>query len=143
MLDELATITGFCEPAKSSYWSNEVRSVANEEFTVKTSNGTMEVGLYRNLTDVRSKGAKYAKSIYVSFNENGNWRMGNIKASGAALTAWIEFGKKHQVMGGRCSITGSEKAKKGIYQNPNKEKMMEQNRTAKASTIYDLPLIVK
>ena len=39
--------------------------------------------------------------------------MGNIKASGAALTAWIDLGKKHLTMGGKCSITGSEKAKKG------------------------------
>jgi hypothetical protein len=69
--------------------------------------------LYKNLTDVRSKGAKYAKSIYVSFLEDGNWHMGNIKASGAALTAWIDFGKKYLPMGGKCSITGSEKAKKG------------------------------
>lgn len=112
VLDELATITGFCEPDSSSYWSNEVRSM-NEEFTVKTSAGTKEVGLYRNLTDVRSKGAKYAKSIYVSFLEGDAWHMGNIKASGAALTAWIEFGKKVLPMGGKCSITGAEKAKKG------------------------------
>lgn len=115
VLDQLATVTGFCEPDGSSYWSNEVRSVAKEELTVRTSNGTKAIGLYKDLADVRSKGAKYAKSIYIAYmdTQNGELTIGNIKASGAALTAWIEFSNNHIVMNGKVSITGSTQEKKG------------------------------
>lgn len=125
VLDELATITGFCEPEESSYWSNEVRSVAREELTVKTSKGVKQVGLYKDLADVRSKGAKYAKSIYIAFkdNEEDGWKIGNIRAHGAALTAWIEFGNKQITELGKITLVGSETAKKGktVYHIPTFE----------------------
>lgn len=112
-LDQLATITGFCEPDESSYWSNEVRSVAREELTVKTARGTKQTGLYKDLADVRSKGAKYAKSIYLAYKEDGEFVIGNLKASGAALTAWIELGNICKPENGKVILTGSEEAKKG------------------------------
>lgn len=115
VLDELATIAGFCEPDQSNYWSNEVRSVAKEELTVKTSAGTKQTGLYRELADVRSKGAKYAKSIYLAYKDavEDDWVIGNLKAYGAALTAWIELSQKHQLSLGKIILRGSEEAKKG------------------------------
>lgn len=112
-LDQLATITGFCEPDESSYWSNEVRSVAREELTVKTTKGTKQTGLYKDLADVRSKGAKYAKSIYLAYKEGDEFVIGNLKASGAALTAWIELGNTCKPENGKVILTGSEEAKKG------------------------------
>lgn len=120
VLDQLATITGYCEPDESSYWSNEVRSVGKEELTVKTSRGTKQVGLYKDLADVRSKGAKYAKSIYIAYFDGDEMVIGNIKASGAALTAWIEFSNKNVVANGKVTITGKEEAKKGttVYFTP-------------------------
>lgn len=113
VLDELATITGYCEPDESSYWSNEVRSVAKEELTVKTSKGTRQVGLYANLADVRAKGAKYAKSIYIATKINDEYVIANIKASGAALTSWIELSQAHKVANGTIMLTGKLEAKKG------------------------------
>lgn len=113
VLDQLATITGFCEPDNSSYWSNEVRSVAKEEFTVRTSNGIKQAGFYKDLADVRAKGAKYAKSIYIAYRDADGLVMGNIKASGAALTAWIELGNKCIIDNGKILLTGAEEATKG------------------------------
>lgn len=122
VLDELATIVGYDDQAGTGYYSNEVRSVAREEFHVKAKGGTREVGLYANLK-VRAKGAKYAKSIYIAHQINGEWVIGNIKASGAALTAWIELGQKHQLGNGKISLTGSTEATKGAtkYQVPTFE----------------------
>lgn len=123
VLDELATITGFSEQDKSSYWSNEVKSL-KDEFTVKTSGGTKQIGLYQNLADVRAKGAKYAKSIYIAHkNKAGEYIIGNLKASGAALTAWIELGSKQILQNGKVTVTGSTEGKKGttVYQIPNFE----------------------
>lgn len=114
VVDELAMMTGFSDQDNSSYWSNEVRSVATQPFMVKTRSGTKQVGLYKDLTDVRSKGARYTKSIYLVYQINGNYFLGNFKAAGSALTAWIDFTKKHRVQDtGKVIITGSTEAKKG------------------------------
>jgi hypothetical protein len=112
VLDQLATITGYDDKDESGYWSNEVRSVAKEPFTVKTAKGIKEVGLYKDLA-VRKWGAKYAKSIYIAYKEGDVWVIGNLKASGAALTAWIEFGRKYNPNEGKVAIVASEEATKG------------------------------
>lgn len=123
VLDQLATITGYCEQDGSGYWSNEVRSVAKEELTVRTSKGTKQAGLYKDLADVRSKGAKYAKSIYIAFDLDGEMVIGNLKASGAALTAWIELSNKCVPTNGKILLTGREEGKKGAttYYTPTFE----------------------
>jgi hypothetical protein len=113
VLDELATIAGYSNDDQSGFWSNEVRSVAHEEFTVRTSKGTKEVGLYKDLAYSKSKGAKYAKSIYIAYEEGDEHVIGNFKATGAALTTWIDFSKKNRVMNGAVVLKGSEEAKKG------------------------------
>lgn len=113
VLDQLATITGYNEQDSSNYWSNEVRSVAKEELTVRTSKGTKQVGLYKDLTDVRSKGAKYAKSVYVAYKDGDQMVIGNLKASGAALTSWIELSNKCVTENGKIVLSGSQEAKKG------------------------------
>jgi hypothetical protein len=125
VLDQLATITGFCEADNSGYWSNEVRNVGREELTVKTSKGIKQAGLYKDLADVRAKGAKYAKSVYIAYldSDTGEYTIGNIKASGAALTAWIELSNKYVLDNGKVILTGSTEAKKGttIYSVPTFE----------------------
>lgn len=113
VLDQLHTITGFHEQDNSSYWANEVRDVQKDELTVKTSGGTKQAGRYKDLTDVRSKGAKYAKSIYIGFEQDGKLVIGNFKASGSALTAWIEFCRKVDVYKYAVKLTGKAEAEKG------------------------------
>jgi len=110
VLDELSTITGFNKPEKSNYWSNEVRNVKSEEFIVKTSTGTKATGLYNDLAGVRSKGAKYAKSIYIAYKEGDELVIGNFKAVGAALTAWIDFSKKTNVYKNAIKLVGKKEA---------------------------------
>lgn len=123
LLDQLATITGFCKPDKSSYWSNEVRSVAQYPFTVRTSKGIKQEGLYKELADVRAKGAKYAKSLYIAYIEDKEWCIGNIKASGAALTSWIEFSNTCAVGNGKIRVVGKkeEEGVAGPYYSPTFE----------------------
>lgn len=102
VLDELSTITGWCDEDESGYWSNEVRNIKKDELTVKTSKRTWSVDVYDNLADVRAKGAKYAKSVYIAYKDGTQLAIGNIKMSGAALTAWIEFTKKTDVY--KCAV---------------------------------------
>lgn len=115
VLDELNTISGFSDADKSSYWSNEVRNLLTDEFTVRTSAGIKARGKYADLGDVKSRGAKYAKSVYIAYkDETGELAIGNIKIMGAALTAWIEFQKKFDVNKCAVILESAKKAKKGV-----------------------------
>lgn len=116
VLDELNTITGFSEKDQSGFWSNEVRNLMNDDLVVKTKSGTVARGKYGKIADqIKSKGAKYAKSVYIAFkDETGELVIGNIQIAGAALTAWIEFEKKFDVSQAAVFITDTPKlAKKG------------------------------
>lgn len=113
VLDELHTIGGFSDADRSSYWANEVRDLKKNELVVKTGSGTKARGIYDKLADVRSKGAKYAKSVYIAFkDETGELTIGNIKLMGAALTAWIEFTGKYDITKCAVALTGADGPKK-------------------------------
>jgi hypothetical protein len=120
VIDQLATITGYSKRDKSGYWSNEVRNVTKEEFIVRTKHGIAQSGLYKELADIRAKGAKYAKSIYIVHKVGEGYIIGNIKASGSALTAWIEFSDTCKVEHGKIRLTGAkqETGELGDYFSP-------------------------
>lgn len=115
VLDELNTIAGFSKKDRSGFWSNEVKNMSKEEFVVKTKSGTVAIGKYADISDeIKGKGAKYAKSVYIAFkDETGELVLGNIKFIGAALTAWINFNKKFDVYKCASAISGAKKEKTG------------------------------
>lgn len=142
VLDELNTITGFSEKDHSGFWSNEVRNLMTDELVVKTKSGTVARGLYGKISEaIKGKGAKYAKSVYVAFkDEDGELIIGNLKISGAALTAWIEFQKRYDVTKVGVLITATpKKAKKGsnTYLVPVFEPLELSDSTVKAVTELD------
>lgn len=109
VLDELATITGYNKRDESGFWSNEVRNIKRDTLYVKTRRGPFEAALYENLTQTLKGGGKYAKSIYIAHKgEGGKYMIGNIKAHGSALSAWIEFSKKHAVETGKVIMKRGE-----------------------------------
>lgn len=114
VLDELSTITGYSKKDQSGFWSNEVRDLMNDALAVKTKSGTIANGKYAEIKEsIVSKGAKYAKSVYVAFkDEQGELQIGNLKISGAALTAWIEFQKRYDVGKVGVLVTDTPKAEK-------------------------------
>lgn len=118
VLDELSTITGYSDQDQSGFWSNEVRNITKDELNVRTKKGTKQLGVYKELKGSPAlTGAKYAKSIYLAHKDkSGNYIMGNLKASGVALTAWIELSAKHNVQGGKVRLTGSTDGSKGATQ---------------------------
>jgi hypothetical protein len=113
-LDQLHTITGYSDLDQSGFWSNEVRST-RDDFTVRTKKGVKYVGAYKNEQGIPQlpTGGRYTKSVYIAYKEGGGWVIGNIKLSGAALTAWIELSSKNNVENGKVSLTGSTEGKKG------------------------------
>lgn len=107
VLDELAKITGYSKPDKSSYYSNEVRNSTKEEFTVKIKGNIVFTGFYKNNQGIPQvpKGASYAKSIYIAHKTRaGEYIIGNITAAGSARSAWFDFTKKYVVGNGKVII---------------------------------------
>jgi len=115
VLDELSTIAGFHKPSNSGFRSNEVRDMREESLFVRNRQGIVAKGLYEEIKDeIKSKGAKYAKSIYIAYKDDTNeLAIGNLQVSGAALTAWIEFGKKFNVEVVAVNITDAKAEKNG------------------------------
>lgn len=111
VLDELSTITGYNKAEESGYWSNEVRSTIKEDLTVRTKKGVQYIGKYKNDQGIvqMPKGASYTKSIYIAYKTKNGYEIGNIKASGSALSAWIEFGNEHIVANGKVVMTKGAK----------------------------------
>ncbi len=112
VLDKLITIVGFSDADESGIWGNEIRNTKTQILTVRTKHGTKKTGFYEDVKTV--PGAKFAQSLYLAFyDENKVLQIGNIKLSGCAVSAWIEFGKGRDVYQGALSITGKEEGKKG------------------------------
>lgn len=111
VLDQLNTITGYSRPDKASYYSNEVRNSAKEEFVIKLKGAHVVTTMYKNEHGVVQvpKAAKYAKSVYVAYQEAGEWVIGNIRLSGSAMSSWIEFNQKHKVENGKVIMTKGAK----------------------------------
>lgn len=114
VLDELHTITGYSDADQSGFWSNETR-MTRDDFTVRTKRGVKYVGPYKNDQGIVQvpQGSKYAKSIYIAHKIGDEWVIGNIKASGVALTAWIDLNQKHKTEGNITALTGSTEGSKG------------------------------
>lgn len=114
VLDQLNTITGYSDTDQSGFWSNEVRDLNVAPLTVKTKAGIKKVALYADLADILNQGAKYAKSIYIAFHDqDGHLEIGNFKASGSSIGAWIDYCKEHDPYDGAITIKSAAEATKG------------------------------
>lgn len=107
VIDQLATISGY-NPQLGRMWSNEVKAISKDQFYVRTKQGPFEAGLYTNLAQTPRRGGKYAKVIYIAYQDQGEWVMGKIVATGAALGAWIDFGKSNKQEEGKLILTLGE-----------------------------------
>jgi len=120
VLDQLSTITGYSDDQQSGIWSNEIRSTNTERLVVRTKNGILGSGVYNDVKNI--KGARYTKSIYIAYyDEKKELQIGNFKAVGAGLSAWIEFSKGKNLFNDAVQIMGGIKAKKGatVYFTPS------------------------
>lgn len=115
VLDVLSFIGGYSDPRESGIWSNEIRSTRNEPLTVRTKKGVLAEGLYDDIKgDLKSEGGKFGNSVYIAFEEDGEWKLGNLKLIGAGVSAFFDFkeGKKFDQDPG-LAIVGWTGLKKG------------------------------
>lgn len=121
VLDSLITVTGYNEPEKVGYYSNEVRNI-KDKLTVRTKNGIEFEGEYAQVKEkLGAKGCDYCQSVYIMFfGPDKKPTLGNIKMKGAALGPWIELQKSNKVMEIGISVKSAKEEKKGkvVYQVP-------------------------
>ena len=121
VLDTLSTIKGWSDADQSGFWSNEVRDIKAEPFSVKTKKGECAKGLYENIMAARDMtGARYCQSVYIMMKEGKEMIMANIQIIGAALGQWIEFRKKNKIFTGAVEVKTCIEGTKGktVYNMP-------------------------
>lgn len=126
VLDTLSTITGFSDSDNSGIWSNEVRDTKTTPFVVKTKNGVIKEGIYKEISDsIKNAGADYTASVYVAYMDNGEMVIAHLKLKTTALSAWYDFNKKLRQTGKSIysvavSVNESTEGKKGsvMYRTP-------------------------
>jgi hypothetical protein len=120
VLDQLNTIAGFSKQDQSSIWANEVRDLKKDELYTRTKRGPIEAGLYEHLNQTMKRGGKFCKSVYLAYELNGNWVIGNFRAYGSALGAWFDFTKAYSVEQGMVVMTrgAQQEAGTGPYFPP-------------------------
>ena len=82
-LEHYHTVKGWSDSANSGIWSNEVYSIGKEEFEVKSSNGTICKGVYKdNRSLIKNAGGVYHRSIYCMTPEG---EIVNLQLKGAVI----------------------------------------------------------
>lgn len=116
VLDELSTLAGYSEKDQSGIWANEVRNIKGDVLVARTRAGVIGEGTYENLFEAKARGAKYARSIYIAYQDATDpttWVIGNLKVAGAAVGAWFDFRRKINVEEFGVILSGSTVEKKG------------------------------
>jgi len=110
VLDQLATIKGYNKQSKLGFYSNEVRNTRKEELIVKSKQGVVYTGFYKNEQDIVMvpKGAEYTQSVYIAHKVGDQWVIGNINMKGSSRSAWFDFTKTCKVENGTVIINKGE-----------------------------------
>lgn len=115
VLDRVSQITGGIDRngGYEGFWSNAVKNLKTQSFTVRSKTGIEAQGLYEQIKG--TAGVKYMSGLYIAFYDtDAILKIGYLKIKGAALTAWIEFTKKHRdIYTGAFGIADRVQCKKG------------------------------
>jgi len=122
VLDELSTISGFCEKTKSGIYANEVHRITDETLNVRTFKGGEQIiGLYKDISDAVARlGGRFTKSVYALLvnSQGGDNEFVNFKFRGAAFSSWLDkkFNPEKHAIG--IEQTVEETKGKTVYQVP-------------------------
>lgn len=94
VLDSLHCISGYHKQSRSGVFSNEVRNLKEEKLVVRNREGVLIEGIYSQERErIVAKGGKFSNSVYIAYQDGGEWKLGNLLVAGAAFGAWVEFKK--------------------------------------------------
>lgn len=114
-LDTLITLKGYNKKKLKGFWSNEVRDISTDKFTIKSKDGIEMQGLYKELKDFcELNKISYIQSVYIAYkNEKGHLTLGNIQIKTSALTPWIELTKSTKPYGMAITVKSTTKGRNG------------------------------
>ena len=145
ILDRVAQCTGGVDDNNGyiGFWSNAVKNLKTQQFTVRSKRGVEVQGFYDAIKGYT--GLRFMTGLYVAAkNADGDFQIEYLKLKGAALTAWIEFTKAHRnIYEGAFGITGVAEKKKGTnkYYEPVFEHYAKVSEEAEAeATALDVEL---
>ncbi len=114
VLDRLSSIRGFSDDDQSGFWSNEIRDIKKEKFTVRTKKGIVATDYYSNLAPVLNLGACYSQSVYIAVKDkDGKLRICNFAIHGSAIGEWINLCKGKDIYKYAVTIASAAPMKKG------------------------------
>ena len=92
-LMEFHTIKGWNDKNQSGVYSNEVKSIGQDELNVRLFKGNQSIkGIYKEIKDtIVTMGGHYTKSIYVML-EDGS--IANVNIKGSSVQSWGDFTQK-------------------------------------------------
>lgn len=115
VLDRLSTIKGFSDADQSGFWSNEIRDIKKERFTVRTKKGIVATDYYSNLSPVLNEGACYSQSVYIAVKDDkGEFQICNFAIHGSAIGEWINLCKGKDIYKYAVTIASAAPMKKGV-----------------------------
>ncbi len=96
LMDKLASVRGWHDASSSGIYSNLVKDTTKDVLVVKSfKGGTLAEGLYKDIKDrVNAAGGHYTANCYTAFKSDDGLKVGVLQFKGAALGAWMEFGKQ-------------------------------------------------
>lgn len=114
VLDRLSCIKGYSDADQSGFWSNEIRDIKKESFTVRTKKGIVATGLYSTLAPILNQGAQYSQSVYIATkDDNGKFFIANFSIHGSAIGEWINLCKGKDIYKYAITIGSAKAMKKG------------------------------
>lgn len=99
LLDQLGSVRGWHDASESGIYSNEVKDTRQEVMVVKAfKGGVLAEGVYKDIKDrVNTLGGSFNANCYLAYkNDSGDLAIGCLRFKGAALGAWMEFGKANR-----------------------------------------------
>lgn len=114
VLDTCATVKGWSGSQDTGIWSNEVKRIGEQPFNVRTQNGPVASGLWKDIKDeVKADGGNFYSVIYLAAQGREGLETQALLLKGAALNAWVEFSKKTNLKTNKVVLSGWSDAKKG------------------------------
>lgn len=117
LLDQLASVRGWSDATDSGIYSNEVKDTRQDVMVVKSfKGGVIAEGIYADIKDrVNRAGGNFVANCYIAFRHQDKLAIGSLRFKGAALGAWMEFGKAHRsdLYEKAIKITGYTEGQKG------------------------------
>lgn len=98
LLQELGCVRGFDQTNNCGIYSNEIKDSRADVLIVKRhKQDTLAEGIYKTIKEkVNLAGGDFHVSIYLAYKQDNALHIGTLRLKGAALNAWIEFGKKQR-----------------------------------------------